>query len=106
MAGGAVPRRVVPSGRRLARRRGRRVRRGRPVRQRVPGGGTPGPDVPAAAGVLDPDRGAGADVRAIVRGGPRPAPLSHDPCRALPVGSAAGAAGPAGTVVPLPPPVP
>ena len=35
-------------------------------RQRLCGVGVPGADLPAATGVLDPDRGAGADVRAAV----------------------------------------
>ena len=45
------------------------VRRGRPVRQRVRGVGAPVADLPAAAGVPDPDGGAGAHVRAAVRCG-------------------------------------
>ena len=40
---------------------------------RVPPVGVPGTALPAAAGIPDPDRGAGADVRAAVRGGARPA---------------------------------
>ena len=73
---------------------------------RVPGGGVPGPDLPAAPGVPDPDRGAGADERAAVRGGAGSARLGRDAGRAGPVRPAAGAAGPARPVVPLPPPVP
>ena len=60
----------------------------------------------AAAGVPDPDRGAGADVRAAVRGGAGPARVRGGPGRSGPVQPAAGAAGPAEAVVPLPPPVP
>ena len=56
--------------------------------------------------VLDPDRGAGADVRAVVRGGAGPARIRRDPGGSGPVQPAAGAAGPAGPVVPLPSPVP
>ena len=60
------------------------VRRGSPVRQRVPGVGVPGPDLPAAAGVPDPDRGAGADVRAAVRGGAGLARVRGGPGRTWP----------------------
>src|SRR5450631_2774307 len=102
MAGRAVSRGAVPEGRRFARERGELIRRGPPVRQRVRGVGVPGPDLPAAAGVLDPDRGAGADVRAAVRGGAGPARVRGVAGRSGPVEPAAGAAGPAGTVVPLP----
>ena len=42
------------------------VRRGRPAGQRVRGVGVPGADLPEAARVPDPCRGAGADVRANV----------------------------------------
>ena len=63
-------------------------------------------DLPAAPGVPDPDRDAGADVRAAVRGGARTARRRRDPGRAGPVQPAAGAAGPAWRVVPLPSPVP
>ena len=82
------------------------VRRGRPVRQRVRGVGVPGPDPqpqrvfltrtavlermsgPLCEAVLD-QPGSGATLAELAR-----------------VEPAAGAAGPAGTVVPLPPPVP
>ena len=60
----------------------------------------------SAAGVPDPDGGAGAHVRAAVRGSARPARLRRDAGRSRAVEPAAGAAGPAGTVVPLPSPVP
>ena len=50
----------------------------------------------AAAGVPDPDRGAGADVRAAVRGGAGATRFRRDPGRPGPVEPAAGAAGPAG----------
>ena len=58
------------------RARGGLLRRRRPVRQRVRGVGVPGADLPAAPGVPDPDRGAGADVRAAVRSGARTVPGS------------------------------
>ena len=60
----------------------------------------------SAAGVPDPDRGAGADVRAAVRGGAGPARVRRGAGGSGPVEPAAGAAGPARAVVPLPPPVP
>jgi LuxR family maltose regulon positive regulatory protein len=61
---------------------------------------------PPAAGVPDPDRGAGAHVRAAVRGGARRGRGGCDPGGSGRVELAAGAAGPAGAVVPLPSPVP
>src|SRR6185312_2196305 len=98
MAGRAVPRGAVPQARRLARER-RDPHRGRPpVRQRVRRVGDLGPDLPTATGVPDPDRGAGADVRATVRGGTGPARVREVPGRSGPVERAAGAAGPSGTV--------
>src|SRR5580700_7864892 len=106
MAGRAVPRGAVPQARRLARERGGLHRRGSPVRQRVHGVGDPDPDLTTAADVPDPDRGTGADVRAAVRGGAGPARVRGVPGRSGPVELAAGAAGPAGTLVPLPLPVP
>ena len=106
MAGRVVPGGVVAAGGRAGRDGGGVVRRRGPAGQRVPGGGVPGPDLPAAPGVRDPDRGAGADQRAAVRGGAGPARVGRDAGRAGPVRPAAGAAGPARPVVPLPPPVP
>ena len=73
---------------------------------RVHAVGVPGADLLAAAGVPDPDRGAGADVRAAVRGGARPARGRRDPGGSGAVEPAAGAAGRARGVVPLPPAVP
>ena len=68
-AGRAVPRGAVPAGGRPRRERGGLLRRCRPAGERVHGVGVPGPHLQPAAGVPDPDRGAGADVRAIVRRG-------------------------------------
>ena len=59
-----------------------------------------------AAGVPDQDRGAGADVRAAVRGGAGGARVRRGAGGAGRVEPAAGAAGSSGSVVPLPPPVP
>ena len=97
---------ALPQGRRLAAGHGGLVRRGRPVHQRIRRVGVPGQDLPAAAGVPGPDRGAGADVRTAVRGGAGPARGRRGPGRAGQLEPAAGAAGPAGAVVPLPSPVP
>src|SRR5262249_37009978 len=66
----------------------------------------PDPDLPPPASVLDPDRGAGADVRTAVRGGAGTARIRGDAGRPRPVEPAAGAAGPARAVVPLPSHVP
>ena len=63
-------------------------------------------DLARAAGVPDPDRGAGAHVRAAVRCGARAERVYGSPSRSGAVEPAAGTAGPAGAVVPLPPPVP
>src|SRR5262249_61403509 len=106
VAGRAVPGGAVPAGRRRDTRRGGELWRRRPLGQRVCGVGVLGPDLPAPAGVPDPDRGAGADVRAAVRGGAGAARIRGDAGRPRRVGPAAGAAGPARAVVPLPPPIP
>src|SRR6516165_4047432 len=103
---GAVPGGAVPAGRGLAAAPGGLLRRRRPVRQRLRRVGAAGADLPRAAGVLDPGRSPGADVRAAVRGGAGPARVSRDPGRSRRVEPAAGAAGPAGGVVPLSSPVP
>ena len=63
-------------------------------------------DLPAAARVPDPDRGAGADVRAAMRGAAGLARRRLYPGRSGPLEPAPGPAGPAGRVVSLPPPVP
>src|SRR5208282_6488397 len=106
MAGRAIPGGALPQGRRLGRAGRGLLRRGRPAGERVHGVRVPGPDLAAAAGVPDPDRGAGADVRAALRDGARPARGRRDPGRSVTVKLAAGAAGPAGRVVPLSPSVP
>ena len=77
-----------------------------PSGQPVPAVGVPGADLRPAAGVPDPYRGAGADVRPAVRGGARPAGGRRYACRSGAVEPAAGAARRAGRVVPLPSPVP
>ena len=66
-----------------------------PAGERVRGVGVPGADLPPAAAVPDPDRGAGADVRAAVRCGARAEGVGHGPGGPGTVEPAAGAAGPA-----------
>src|SRR5262244_4188903 len=106
MAGRGVPGSAVPAGGRVAAGYGGLLWRRRPAAERVHGVGVLGPDLPAAARVPDPDRGAGADVRAAVRCGAGADRLGRGAGRAGPVEHAAGTAGPAGPVVPLPPSVP
>ena len=77
-----------------------------PPGQRVHPVGVPGAAVLAAAGVPDPDRGAGAAVRPAVRGRARRARGRRHPGGSGAVEPAAGAAGLARRVVPLPSPVP
>ena len=77
-----------------------------PAGQPVHAVGVPGADLPAAAGVPDPDRGAGAAVRPAVRGGARPARGRRHAGGCGAVEPAAGAAGLARRVVPLPSAVP
>src|SRR5580692_9786299 len=106
MASRAVPGGAVPAGGRFAGASSAVFRRGRPAGKRVRGVGVPGADLPEAATLPDPCRGAGANVRVLVRGG---AGLARG-CRGADepgsVEPAAGAARPAGPVVPLSPLVP
>src|SRR5262252_5001234 len=105
MAGWTVPGGAVPQGGRPGRGFGSVLRRRRPAGEPVHGVGVPGADLVSAAGLPDPDRGAGADVRAAVRGSTGTAWVCRDAGGAGAVEPAAGAAGPARSVVPVPPPV-
>ena len=95
VAGRTVPGGSVPAGGWPTGGRGGLLRRRRPAGQRVHGVGVPVPDLPPAAGVPDPDRGAGAHVRAAVRGSARGGRVGGDPGGSGRVERAAGAAGPA-----------
>jgi LuxR family maltose regulon positive regulatory protein len=66
VGGRTVPGGAVLAGRRFATVRRSLIRRWRPVRERVRGVGVPGADLGAPAGIPNPDRGAGAHMRADV----------------------------------------
>ena len=102
-AGRAVPRGALPQGGRALASAAVFLWRRRPAGERVPGVGVPGADLPPAPHVPDPDRRAGAHVRAAVRCGARYERFNGGPGRPGTVEPAASAAGPAGRLVPLPP---